>query len=95
MPNPEKSDVRNRARTHGYAASGDGINVCEPSAMSWTSTPPIDGSRTRSAPTPRLTINGNAPAPRATGGQTTPATAIAIGTSIVRPTTTSSGPPGR
>ncbi len=57
--------------------------------------PMIDGTRQSSATIPSQTMIGNAPDPRATGGQTSPAMAIATGTSIVRPTSRSSGPPGR
>ena len=56
--------------------------------------PTIDGTRQSSATIPSQTMSGNAPDPRATGGQTSPATAMATGISIVSPTSRSSGPPG-
>ena len=57
-PKPAKRLVPASASSHGYAASSDGINVCDPSASSWLSTPPIDGSSSRSEPTPRATTIG-------------------------------------
>ena len=58
-------------------------------------TPAMDGTRQSRAAMPSQTIPANAPLPRVTGGQAKPATAIAIGSVIVSPTRTSSGPPGR
>ena len=57
-PKPAKRLVPASASSHGYAASSDGINVCDPSASSWLSTPPIDGSSSRSDPTPSATTIG-------------------------------------
>ena len=52
-------------------------------------------ARSSSVPSPRATMSGNAPAPRASGGQATASAAMPMGRSIVTPTRTSSGPPGR
>ena len=62
--------------------------------QSWPMRPPMDGMSTAARRRRAQTISGNARAPRATGGQTMAAMAIATGRSIVTPTTTSSGPPG-
>ena len=58
-------------------------------------TPVIDGTRHSRAMAPSPTMTGNALSPRATGGQMTPTTAIAIGVIAVSPTMRSNGPPGR
>jgi hypothetical protein len=94
-PNPAKRLVPISASSQGYAASSDGMSVCEPSAWSWLSTPPIDGSSTSNVASPSETMSACDPAPRVTGGQRNATIAIATGKSIVIPTATSSGPPGR
>ena len=47
-------------------------------------TPAIDGTRQSSASTPSATVAGKATSPRATGGQMTPASAMAIGVMAVK-----------
>src|SRR3954452_5956421 len=55
----------------------------------------MDGSRTRSVARPSATIAAWVTWRRVSGGHTTLASAIPTGTSIVIPTMTSRGPPGR
>ena len=95
MPRPLNRLVAASAISHGYAAWSEGTSVREPDAWSCSTTPLIDGIRQSIATIPSQTISGNAPVPRATGGQAIPARATATGPSMVRPTTRSSGPPGR
>ena len=85
MPKPVNSEVPNEGQQPRVGRLGRRHERLRAERESCSKTPPMDGRSRSSVPIPTATMSGNAAAPRATGGQTTPARAMAIGSSIVAP----------